>query len=578
MIDEVFRAQVARAPDKVAVTGWDAELTYRQLDDRAGQIARQLVLAGVRPGGVVGVHLEQSAAAMAGLLAIVRVGAAYVATDRRYPAERRRMMLADAGADVVLTAKSSIPELPADCLPICLDDSLLVPAVALPDVPASPHHIAYVSYTSGSSGRPKGVCAPHGAVHRLVVDCDYLDLTPDDVFLQHSPLAFDASTLEIWGALLNGCRLVVPNPDERTPEELSALVRREGVTVLWLTAGLFHQVAEAALAAVTGLRYLVAGGDVLSVAHVNKALAALPDTVVVNGYGPTENTTFTCCHPMTSAVPGSTVPIGKPINGTTGYILDEHLRETASGELYAGGLGVAQGYLDAAGHTAERFVPDPFTGGGARMYRTGDLVRRTPTGAFEFLGRADRQVKIRGFRVEPAEVEHAIAAIAGVVDVAVVAQRATVGELCLAAFVTGSVSTLDIRKRLARSVPWYAIPAVITRVDELPLTPAGKVDRARLADSRTRERPELSAPHRAPATPVENAVVQLWIDLLGIDGIGADDDFFELGGHSLIGVRVIADLHREYGTEVQPVTFYLDPTPAGLARALESACAGRSLR
>jgi amino acid adenylation domain-containing protein len=571
MIYRIFRQVADRDPRAVAVRGWDAELTYQELDWRAGRLAGRLWAAGVRPGGVVGLRLRRSATAIVGLVAAIRTGAAYVALDHRYPVARQRTILRDARADIVLTSADYAAELPPGIPWLDPNDrSAAAPTAG----PAGPERVAYLAYTSGSTGDPKGVRVPHRAVARLVLDNDYLPVAPDDVFVQYAPLAFDASTLEVWGPLLNGACLVVPPPDDPTPTELCAVVRRTGGTVLWLTAGLFHQVAETGLADLVGLRRLLAGGDVLSVPHVNRVLAALPDCVLVNGYGPTENTTFTCCHPMTSPVPGPTVPIGGPIRDSTAHVLDRWLRPVGPGEvgeLYTGGAGVAHGYVGDAALTATRFLPDPFdTTPGARMYRTGDLVRRGEDG-LEFVGRADRQVKIRGFRVEPAEVEAAVSRLPGVGETAVVAQRGPRGEQRLVAFVTGAVSTLDVRRRLADLLPTYAIPDHVVRLADLPLLLNGKVDRVELALLIPKRRPELSSDHRDPATAVERAVTQLWADHLGLADIGADDDFFELGGHSLLGVRILDELHGAYGVDVSPMDFYLDPTPAGLARTIESA-------
>jgi amino acid adenylation domain-containing protein len=590
MIDEIFRRTAARHPHHVAVRGWDHELTYRELDRRVDRFARRLWAAGVRPGSVVGLHLEGSAAAIWALLAILRAGAAYLALDPRQPVARRQFILRDAGVEVVVTRSGLASELADSCVTIDVHDATADPStvgsgcradgVRLDQV-AGPAHVAYLAYTSGSTGAPKGVSVPHRAVVRLVLDNDYLPIGLDDVFVQYAPLAFDASTLEVWGPLCNGACLVIPPPGEPTPAELCAFVGKAGGTVLWLTAGLFHRVVEADLAQLRGLRHLLAGGDVLSPPHVNRALAALPGTVLVNGYGPTENTTFTCCHRMTSAVRSPTVPIGRPIRGSTAYVLDDRLRAVADGEvgeLYTGGLGVAHGYVGDPALTAQRFLPDPFAPGpGARMYRTGDLVRWR-SGALEFLGRADRQVKVRGFRIELAEVESALAELPDVAEAAVVARRDRSGEHRLAGFVTGPASTLDVRRRLADILPRYAIPASITRLDSLPLTPNGKLDRTQLEGRVAQARPELSSPHREPEAGLEAAVTRLWSDLLELDGIGADDDFFELGGHSLLGVEILGELRREYGVEIAPLTFYLDPTPSGLARAVGSTRHGGEFR
>ncbi|MGW4388645.1 amino acid adenylation domain-containing protein [Streptomyces sp. NPDC004685] len=575
-VGATFARQARLTPDRTAVRGDDGELTYGELHDRSDRLARHLQDLGVAVGDVVALDAGRSVAAVVGLLGILKAGAAYLALERRYPPERRRLILEDAGAPFVLTAPGASGELPPGCTALPLEADL--PARVPADPGVTPADAAYLAYTSGSTGAPKGVCVPHRAVSRLVLGADFLATTEDDVFLQYAPMAFDASTLEIWAPLLNGARLDLAPDRDLSVSELTKLVRHSGVTVLWLTAGLFQQVVESGLDDLRGLRVLLAGGDVLSPPHVNRAVAALPGTTLVNGYGPTENTTFTCCHVITGPVTGA-VPIGRPIRGTGVHVLDSDLRpvpDGETGELFATGEGLAHGYLGSPDLTAERFLPDPYaTRPGARMYRTGDLVRRRPDGVLEYHGRADQQVKIRGFRIEPGEVEAALAALPGVAEAAVVAQPQPAGGKSLVAFVTGrpgeELSTLDLRRRLADVLPEYTIPSRVRIVDALPLTANGKVDRAALTAERSPGRPELAAAYREPAPGTETAVARLWSDHLGIDGVGADDDFFELGGHSLIGVRITADLQREYGVEISPVAFYLDPTPAGLAAAVEKA-------
>ncbi|MDV9169312.1 non-ribosomal peptide synthetase [Streptomyces sp. W16] len=582
-IDGVFAQKVREVPDAIAVSAHDGDLTYTELDARANRTAHHLCRHGVRPGDVVAIHAERSAASVVMLLAVLKAGAAYLALDTRHPYERRQAMLDDASAKVVLTQQHLAAGLSAHGRTlISLDGhwpSIAEEPATPPAVMTGPEDIAYVAYTSGSTGRPKGVCVPHRAVLRLVVGTDIADLRDDDVFLQFAPLAFDASTWETWGALLAGARLAVAPPGQLTPDELTLHARRAGVTVMWLTAGLFHQVVDSGLENLRGLRYLLAGGDVLSAPHVARALEALPGTTIVNGYGPTENTTFTCCHTVRDVPATGTVPIGKPITGTAVQVLDGRLHpvpDGEAGELYTTGLGLAHGYLGSPGRTAERFVADPYSDvPGARMYRTGDFVRRLPDGTLEFLGRDDDQVKIRGFRVETGEVESTLASLPDVAHAAVVAQRAPSGEHRLIGYVVAAsgaeVSALETRERLERVLPQYCVPALVRILDALPLTENGKVDRVALVDAGGQDRPELSAPYRSPESPLERAITQLWTDQIGIVGIGADDDFFEIGGHSLLAVTILTELRRGYGVEISPRSLYLDPSPAGLARAVEQA-------
>ncbi|WP_367127903.1 amino acid adenylation domain-containing protein [Saccharothrix sp. HUAS TT1] len=560
-IPALFARQVAAVPQRTAVTGTGRRFSYTGLDDASARLAHALRERGVRRGQAVAVHLERSPLVAVALLGIVRAGGCYLALDPNDPPERRAALLADAGASVVLT-----------------EADVLVDGPRGEDVEVGPEDLAYIAYTSGSTGTPKGVCVPHRAVARLVHEPDFVTLAATDVVLHHAPVAFDASTLEVWGALLNGARLAVAPPGDLAPAEVADFVRAEGVTVAWLTAGLFHQVLDTAPADLKGVRQLLAGGDVLSPSHVDKAVALLPDTVLTNGYGPTENTTFTCCHAVRGPLTTATVPIGTPIRGGAAHLLDDDLRPVPDGEvgeLYAAGDGLAHGYLNRPALTAERFLPDPATPGG-RMYRTGDLARRLPDGAFEFVGRADAQVKLRGFRVEPGEVETALAAHPDVLDAAVVPQPDRAGGRRLAAFYTteGPVSVADLRRALAAALPRYMVPATFTRLPALPLTANGKVDRAALAATPVRERPDLDTDYRAPVSEVELWLARLWADVLEVDEVGVDDDFFELGGHSLLATVITTEIANERGTFVRARTFYENPTIAELAEHLDTAHPG----
>jgi amino acid adenylation domain-containing protein len=575
-LGEAF-AHIAREnPGHIAVRAEDGELTYAALDEYSDRLARYLEHLGAGPGSFVAVDPVRRVATIVALLGIVKSGAAYLALERRHPPMLQSKILNDADVQLLL-AYGDRPSAPAPELTVVSLDKPC-PSTLGHEITLSPEHLAYVAYTSGSMGRPKGVLIPHRAVSRLVLDADFLTVSPEDVFLQLAPLAFDASTLEIWGALLNGACLVLAPARDLTIRELTRYVNEQDVTVLWLTAGLFQQVVDADVGELRKVKHLLAGGDVLSAPHVRRAIECLPEVFLTNGYGPTENTTFTCCHRITMPV-GEAVPIGRPIQGTSVRVLNDELEPVPDGEmgeLYAAGMGLAHGYLGDPVLTACRFVPDPFADHpGGRMYRTGDLARRRPDGVLDFCGRTDQQLKIRGFRVEPGEVEAALAEIPEVAEAAVVAQKEPDGGSRLVAFVTTArpdpPSPLHLRAQLKETLSFYAMPSVIHPLDELPLTANGKVDRAQLIANRISTRPELSAVYRAPDTALEKTVTELWCDHLGISTIGADDDFFELGGHSLLGVRIINDLSREFGVDISPIEFYLAPTPAGLAAAVRAA-------
>jgi amino acid adenylation domain-containing protein len=430
-VASLFAAQARLRPDAVVVASEAGDLTYAELDLRSSRLARRLAAAGIGPEVRVALLAQRSPAMIVGLLGILKAGGVYVPLDPSYPPERLAWMLADSGARVILGQ----PELLAG-LPEALQGAAVVELTADPADPgeaggaepagAPPGALAYIMYTSGSTGRPKGVGVTHRNIVRLVRESGFADLGPGQVFLQLAPISFDASTLELWAPLLNGGRVAVFPPRRPSLDELGEAIARFGVTSLWLTAGLFHPMVEDRLEALRPLRQLLAGGDVLSPPHVRRALAELPGLTLINGYGPTEGTTFTCCYPMTAPEQvGATVPLGRPIGNTRVHVVGPGLEPVPTGvwgELLAGGEGLSRGYPGRPDLTAERFVPDPFAGDGGRLYRTGDVVRRRADGRIEFLGRRDGQVKLRGYRIELGEIESALARHPGVAEAVVMAR------------------------------------------------------------------------------------------------------------------------------------------------------------
>jgi amino acid adenylation domain-containing protein len=444
--------------------------------------------------------------------------------------------------------------------------------------------LAYVMFTSGSTGRPKAVAVEHRGIVRLVCATDFAGFGPEQVFLQIAPVAFDASTLEIWGALLHGGRLVLAPGGVPSLDDLGALLERHGVTSLWLTTGLFHVVVEESrFAMLRGLSQILTGGEVISPEAVNRVLAELPGVRLVNAYGPTENTTFTTCHQVREPMSArGAEPIGRPIPGTRVHILDRFLQPVPAGvpgELWTGGEGLARGYLARPDLTAERFLPDPLAGEvgepGARLYRTGDLARWRPGGAdgvLEFLGRADRQVKIRGFRVEPGEVEAVLAGHPGVARAAVLV-RGEGAERRVVAFAVPAPGRgardlgPELRTWLAESLPSWLVPSVVI-VPDLPLKPNGKVDRAaldRLAPVLERAVPKGPA---RPRNPLEELLAGILAEVLGVEQVGIHDDFFALGGHSLLATRALSRIAETVKTELPLSAFFDTPTVAGLAERL----------
>jgi aspartate racemase len=584
----LFEDQVDATPDAIALVFGDAALTYRELDARANRLARHLRAAGVAAERRVGVLMDRSMEMIVALLAILKAGGAYVPLERLAPPERLAFMLGDTKTGVVLTQTRMLSRLPASgTLAIPLDAEWAAlgdrPATRL-DSAASADDLAYVIYTSGSTGEPKGVAVTHRNVVRLVKGTSYAHFGPDEVVLQLTALSFDVATFEIWGALLNGGRLVMAPPAVPSIEELGALLARHRVTTLWLTAGLFEQVVDHRVESLRPLRQLLAGGDVVSPPHVRRVLSALPAVTFINGYGPTESTTFACCHTVTSAPSlGHSVPIGRPIANTRVYVLDRRRQPVpigVAGELWIAGDGLARGYIGRPELTAERFVVQALSPTlEERLYRSGDLVRWLGDGTIEFIGRLDDQVKIRGFRVEPGEIEAALARHPRVQSATVVTRRAPGGKAHLVGYVVGAapLDLQELREFLQRTLPPYMIPAAFVSLDRLPLGTSGKVDRRALPE------PEAS-PERGPLVEprdeLERRLAAIWSDVLSIDRVGIRDSFFDLGGHSLLAIRMVARTEEALGIVLPLATLFEVSTIEGVAAVIRRGlhpASGRSL-
>ncbi|MER5736808.1 non-ribosomal peptide synthetase [Streptomyces sp. NPDC002262] len=585
-VHELVGLQAARTPDAVAVGQGDDTLTYRALDARADALAAVLRSRGIGEGDVVPVLQRRSPSLVVTLLAVMKAGAAYLALDAQDAPGRTTRLISESGARLVLADRHA-PDLVPDGVHVLDPDDPRHPdgppghrgTARTTDTTQHPDTLAYVSFTSGTTGEPRGVGVPHRAVSRLVRAPNWIDIRPDDVFLLLAPVAFDASTLELWAPLVHGCRLAIAPDGVLEIDHLAQVLKEEAVSVLWLTAGLFHQMAVHRPDAFGGVRHLVAGGDTVSPGHLERLLRAHPGIVFTNGYGPTENTTFTTCWTTTTAPPdGATVPIGHPVTGTRVAVLDTGLRPVPAGcwgELYASGDGLARGYVNSATATARHFLPDVFSGvPGARMYRTGDLARRLPDGTLEFLGRADHQLKIQGFRVEPHQVESELSRTAGVRDAVVVAQPDGAGGKRLLAYVAvedAAAADLGVRLRenLREVLPPYAVPWAIVVVDRLPLNANGKVDRRALPVA-TRVPRNVGDPFVEPRDAEERGLAALWGEVLGVEPIGVEDDFFDLGGHSLLAAELLGTLKERFGVDVPARVLYLQPTIAELAEHLRN--------
>ncbi|MEO8380765.1 MAG: amino acid adenylation domain-containing protein, partial [Acidobacteriota bacterium] len=586
LIHELFEQQVSARPDTVAVVYEDESLTYAELNTRANQLAHYLLGLGVKPDDRVVICSERNADLIVGMLAILKAGGSYVPLDPSYPRERLAWMLQDC-APVALLIQSDVETLlPETELPVLrLDVDVPVLACRLPvHNPSVPglhaRNLAYVIYTSGSTGTPKGVMVDHRCVLSLVINNPYFGATPDDCFAHCANPAFDAATWEIWGSLLNGARLlVVPSSVVMDPAKLNATLYAGGVTALWLTVGLFNHYVDSLPDAFGQLRYLLVGGDALDPKTIRQLLSrAQRPEHVVNGYGPTETTTFACTHEI-RAVAGDarSIPLGKPIANTRIYVLDrrgEPAPVGVEGEIYIGGDGVARGYLNRPELTAERFLRDPFSADvDARMYKTGDRGRWLADGTIEFLGRNDFQVKIRGFRIELGEIEAKLNQCGGVREAVVLAREDAPGDRRLVAYLVADggldLSVADLREALARQLPEYMVPSAFVQLDTLPLTANGKLDRQALPapEATARNTREYSAPQGE----IEEALATLWQELLRVERVGRHDDFFELGGHSLLAVQLISHIRATLHVELPLRELFATSSLSALAGAVRGA-------
>ncbi|MFE6104394.1 non-ribosomal peptide synthase/polyketide synthase [Streptomyces laurentii] len=572
-------ALAARTPDAVAVSLGDERLTWGELDERAGRLARLLRELGTGPEDRVGVLLDRSPLLVVTFLAVLKAGAVCVPLAPAHPAERQRTVLDRAGARVLLTdaaraaERAGTPDHGVTTIAVDTDPRPADQDGTDPGVTVEPDRLAYVMFTSGSTGVPKGVAVTHRDIVELADEPCWAPGARERM-LFHSPHAWDAALLEVWGPLLNHGTVVVAPPGATDLRDLARLLVAERVTGLWLTAGLFRWLAEEEPDCFAGVREVRTGGDVVPADAVRKVLAACPGTVVSNGYGPTETTVFATHHAMRAGDPvPDNVPIGVPLHGMAAYVLSPELEpvpDGAVGELYLSGSGLARGYENDPALSACSFVADPFGSPGTRMYRSGDLARRRPDGALEFAGRADDQVKLRGFRIELSEVDGALAALPGVAHAVSLVREDRPGDKVLVAYTVPAPGQpapdpATMRALLAEKLPDYLVPAVIVVLDALPLTANGKLDRAALPA------PDQGAARtgRGPRTPREELLCGLFADVLGADEVGIDDEFFALGGNSLLAAGLVSRIRAVLGVELGIQALFLAPTVAGLAAALD---------
>ena len=565
LIHQLFEQQASADPDAVALLHNDESLSYGELNRRANRVAHALIAQGVGLDDRVAIGMERGIALMVSLLGVLKAGAAYVPLDPAYPVERLTYMLRDSAPSALLTQSSLQAHWTSNELPVLvLDDDGLSPELAAhpshnPVVPAlCSRNLAYVMYTSGSTGEPKGVMVEHRSVLRLVINNSFAPLTRQDVVVHAAKIAFDAATWEVWGGLLNGARvLLIDQADLLEPARLMQVLVAGQATAAFLTVSLFNQYSNVLAPILPQFRHLLIGGEAVDARTVRRVLAATPPQRLVNGYGPTETTTFAVtCAIDAVAEQATSIPIGRPIANTRVYILDRHGEPVpvgVSGEIHIGGPGVARGYWNRPQLTAERFLRDPFVNDPqARMYQTGDLGRWLPNGAIEYLGRNDFQVKLRGFRIELGEIEATLSKQPHVRGVVVIAREDVPGDKRLVAYLTmqdgHSLSAPALRDALAQELPEYMLPSAFVQLEQWPLTPNGKLDRQALPAPD--QQAAATREYAAPEGETEQAIAAIWQELLGLERIGRNDHFFDLGGHSLLAVQMIARLRKVLGVDV----------------------------
>ncbi|GIH26475.1 hypothetical protein Aph01nite_47850 [Acrocarpospora phusangensis] len=574
-VHHAFAGQAARTPDATALIFQDERLTYAELDERADRLAWYLLSRGVRAGVWVGLHLERSPELVTAILAVLKAGGAYLVLDPGFPTERLRQSLTGTRAPLIVTVSALADRLDtpgAEILRLDGDRARIDGAVPAPLPDTRPQEAACVMFTSGSLGRPKGVIAPHGAITTTLAAGDFALFAPGDVVLQSSPTSWDAFAFELFGPLLTGGTCVLqpgPTPD---PAAIARLLAEHRVTTAHFSASLLNFLVEEHPGLLGGLTQLLTGGEAASVPHIRRITREHPGLRVVNAYSPLECMMVSVWHPITAADAGrGVIPLGRPVAGKGMYVLDDDLQLVPPGmigELYLTGAGLAHGYLAKPAYTAERFVADPYGPPGRRMYRTGDLVRWSGRGVLEFAGRADDQLKLRGFRIEPGEVEAVLTGHPQVAGARVLIGGNGSGDDRLIAYLIpadpAALELPELRRHLAARLPEYMRPSALVVLEHFPIGPNGKLDRRALPA------PDYAAEIGAgqPANEREEALCELYAQVLKLPSVGVDDDFFQIGGHSLLALRLVSRARAELGVELSVATLFRHPTVAALAERL----------
>jgi amino acid adenylation domain-containing protein len=574
---ELFAEQVQRRGEELAVMCGQETLSYAELDRRSNQLGRYLKNLGVGPEKLVGISVERSVDMVLAMVGILKAGGAYVPIDPAYPPDRLRFMAEDSNIGVLLTQgrlAHSLPRLKAHV--VCLDrdwDDIAQQSNQELQPQVFPENLAYVIYTSGSTGLPKAAAVSHRSMIRLLRDTNYIQFQGDEVVAQTVNMSFDPATFEIWGALLNGCRLVIiDNEVLLDVERFAAEIVDKGVQVMFLATALFNELGRLKPSMFNSVKHLLFGGEAVYPVTVAAVLEHGGPERLVNAYGPAECTTFSGWYVVRAvAKDAPSVPIGKPVANTQLYVLDGHMNLEPvgiMGQLYIGGEGLARGYWGRPELTAEKFIPDPYGLPGGRLYRSGDLARWMEDGNLEFFGRADNQIKIRGFRVELGEIEVAMLQHGGVRNCAVV-MKTVAGSKQLVAYVSGEATPDQLKNYLKAKLPEYMVPSLYVMLPELPLNTNGKVDRRALPNLEGKAIQQVEEEPVA-MTPVEALLVDICAEVLGVARVSVRDNFYDLGGHSLIALRLVSRINDYFQTDMSVRTLLEFPVLREFARRLQS--------
>ncbi|MBK8551800.1 MAG: amino acid adenylation domain-containing protein [Ignavibacteria bacterium] len=578
-IIELFEAQAEKTPNAVALVFEDQELTYNELNERSNQLAHYLKSKGVKEETFVSLCIERSPDMIIAILGILKAGGVYVPIDPEYPEERIRFMIEDTGSNIILSSsfvKSKLSVLNNSETILLDEDRADIGQMKKenPQTYVKPDNLAYVIYTSGSTGRPKGVTVTQKNVVSLVKGIDYVTLTKDDKLLSTGSSSFDATTFEYWGMLLNGGQLVLCT--EKILLEIDQLkeeIIKRKINRMWFTSSWFNQLLETDITLFSGLETILVGGEKLSEYHIQKLRQAYPGMEIINGYGPTENTTFSLTYRITDKKIDGSIPIGYPLNNRKAYILDEREQIVpigVPGEICLSGAGLSRGYLNRPDQTEERFINNPFSKeSGTRMYKTGDLGRWLSDGSIEYLGRKDEQVKIRGYRIELGEIENVLQESGMISQAAVVVHENEAGDKTLVCYVIplDSFDKSSVISYLRGRLPEYMIPSLWVEAEHFVLTPNGKINKKVLPS--VAEAEQISNKYIAPRNEFEEKLAVIWQDILHIEKAGIEDDFFESGGHSLLAMRLISAIRKELKLEIAVKELFSNPTIGELAQVLQ---------